>query len=169
MNLKIIRVGELDTNCYILSKDNRSVMYLRDSTDNSIQSITTRVDSNKDGVYDEKDCYGNDFEFFVVTSSYSFSCGNAFPFYADQNGYAKIIGSRSGGGECCVFNFTLPTGQSIGYSSPYHIGQYFPQATSSNNFMGDESGVYPWLEPNVNFNIYNVNQLAEFVTLKKPF
>ena len=153
----------------LLSKDNRSVMYLRDSTDNSIQSITTRVDSNKDGVYDEKDCYGNDFEFFVVTSSYSFSCGNAFPFYADQNGYAKIIGSRSGGGECCVFNFTLPTGQSIGYSSPYHIGQYFPQATSSNNFMGDESGVYPWLEPNVNFNIYNVNQLAEFVTLKKPF
>ena len=150
----------------LLSKDNKSVMYLRDQSDDSIQAITTRVDSNKDGVYDEKDCYGNDFDFYIITSSFSFSCGNAFPFYADRNGIAKIIGIQSGGGECCVFNYLLPTGQSITYSSPYHIGQY---DKATNKFEGDENGAYPWQAVSKSFNIYNVDQLAAFITLKQPF
>ena len=147
----------------LLSKDNKSVMYLRNEGDDSIQAITTRVDSNNDGVYDEKDCYGNDFEFYIITSSYSFSCGNAFPFYADQNGLAKVIGIQSGGGECCVFNYTLPTGQSITYSSPYHLGQYNQE---NNTFIGDERGVYPWLAVNQSFSLYNVDTLGSFVKLK---
>ena len=150
----------------LLSKDNKSVMYIRDECDDSIQQFTTRVDSNNDGVYDANDCYGNDFEFYIVTSSYSFSCGNAFPFYADKNGYAKIIGSQSGGGECCVLNYVLPTGQSITYSSPFHIGQY---DKTNNTFEGDESGTFPWLSINKNFNLYNVDSLGAFVTQRKPF
>jgi hypothetical protein len=141
-------------------------MYLRDQSDDSIQAHTMRVDSNNDGAYDEKDCFGNDFEFYIITSSYSFSCGNAFPFYADKCGLAKTIGIGSGGGECCVFNYTLPTGQSITYSSPLHIGQY---DKTSNTFEGDESGASPWLGTSKSYNIYNVDELGNFVTLRKPF
>ena len=150
----------------LLSKDNKSVVYLRDQSDDAIQAHTFRVDSNNDGVYNEQDCFGNDFKFYIVTSPYSFSCGNAFPFYADKNGYAKIIGGQSGGGECCVFNYTLPTGQSITYSSPFHIGQY---DATNNTFEGDEDGAYPYVAYSKNFNIYDVDTLGAFITLRDPF
>ena len=150
----------------LLSKDNKSLMYLRDEVDNSIQVYTTRVDSNKDGKYDASDCYGNDFDFFIVTSSYSFSCGNAFPFYAQRAGYAKIVGFQSGGGECCVFNYTLPTGQSITYSSPYHIGDYVKE---SDSYVGDENGAFPWQQMNKSFNMYNVDEFGAFITQRLPF
>ncbi len=150
----------------LLSKDNKSLMYLRDEVDNSIQVYTTRVDSNKDGKYDASDCYGNDFDFFIVTSSYSFSCGNAFPFYAQRAGYAKIVGFQSGGGECCVFNYTLPTGQSITYSSPYHIGDYVKE---NDSYVGDENGAFPWQQMNKSFNMYNVDEFGAFITQRLPF
>ena len=150
----------------LLSKDNKSEMFLRDQSDDSIQKHTVRVDSDRNGVFDANDCFGNDFDFYIITSSYSFSCGNAFPFYAEQNGLAKIIGVQSGGGECCVFNYTLPTGQSITYSSPYHIGQYNSETKA---FIGDEKGAPVWLPANKSFNMYNVDQLADFVTLRQPF
>ena len=150
----------------LLSKDNKSVMYLRDQSDNSIQTITTRVDSNKDGKYDEKDCYGNDFEFYIITSPCSFSCGNAFPFYVEKNGFGKIVGMRSGGGECCVFGYTLPTGQSINYSSPYHIGQYYAQ---TDKFEGDEVGGHESIALSSGYNMYNVDSLAAFATARNPF
>lgn len=150
----------------LMSKDNKSLMYLRDETDNSIQLYTTRVDSNKDGKYDASDCYGNDFDFFIVTSSYSFSCGNAFPFYAQRADLARIVGIQSGGGECCVFNYTLPTGQSITYSSPYHIGDYVKE---NDSYVGDENGAFPWQQVNKSFNMYNVDEFGSFITQRLPF
>ena len=150
----------------LLSKDNKSTMYLHDETDNSIQAINISVDSNNDGKYDAKDCYGNDFDFYIITSSYSFSCGNAFPFYADQNRLAKVVGVQSGGGECCIFNYVLPTGQSISYSSPYHIAQYNKEKDTC---KGDEEGTYPWLGVNKSYSLYDVDALGAFVTLRQPF
>lgn len=49
---------------------------------------------------------------------------------------------------------------------PYHIGQY---DKTNNTFKGDEGGAYPWLPVNKSFNIYNVDLLGSFVTLKQPF
>lgn len=79
----------------------------------------------------------DDVTFYIITSKFSFSCGNAFPFYARANGLAKIIGQSSGGGECCVFGFNFPSGQGLGYSSPYHLGYY---NTNDNKYYGDEAG-----------------------------
>ena len=124
----------------LMSKDNKSEMYLHADDNDSIIKYTTRVDSNKDGKYDVSDCYGNDFTFYVVCSNYSFSCGNAFPFYAQKYGLAKIIGQKSGGGECCVFSYNFPTGQGLGYSSPFHLG-YYDAATDT--YYGDEKGAAP--------------------------
>lgn len=150
----------------LMSKDNRSKMYLRDEGDDSIREVTVSVDSNQDGVYDEKDVFGNDFEFYIVTSNFSFSCGNAFPFYADQLGYAKVVGSKSGGGECCVFSHSLTSGQAIGYSSPWHIGFYDKETKT---FRGDEYGTNPWLHFDESFNLYDVDSIGAAVTAKKPF
>ena len=150
----------------LMSKDNKSTMYLRDEGNDSITEVTTRVDSNKDGVYDARDSFGNDFEFYIITSPYSFSCGNAFPFFAKTFGIAEVIGQRSGGGECCVYGFSFPTGQGIGYSSPLHIGYYNKETKV---FSGDEAGTYPWLSLDTDLSLYDVDVLAERVTARSPF
>ena len=147
----------------LMSKDNKSEMFIRDDANGSILKMTTRVDSNKDGVYDERDCFGNDFEFYIVTSNYSYSCGNAFPFYAYQNGLAKMIGQKSGGGECCVFGYTFPTGQGLSYSSPYHIGYY---NATNNTFLGDEGGaIVKYASGNSFYELYDVDLVKQKIEI----
>lgn len=60
-------------------------------------------DKNLDGKIDEKDKAINydEFNFGVLTSSISFSCGNLFPAMFRDNG-AMVLGEQSGGGACCV-------------------------------------------------------------------
>ncbi len=69
-----------------------------------------RTDKNLDGVFDEKD---NEvkyhFNYAVLTTRSSFSCGNLFPFLMQENG-AVIIGEPTGGGSCCVQTATLSGG-----------------------------------------------------------
>ena len=140
----------------LMSKNNLATLYLKHDLDDSIMKADISVDSNGDGVYDTKDCFGNDMTFYIVTSNYSFSCGNAYPFYAVESGFAKTIGYKTGGGECCVYNYTLPTGQSITYSSPLHIGYYDEKEKT---FNGDEYGVNAWMLINDNIDLYDVDTL----------
>lgn len=66
----------------LMSKDNYGSLYALDDGNGGISKMTARVDSNGDGKYDREDCFGNEFKFYILTTSYSFSCGNAFPFLA---------------------------------------------------------------------------------------
>ena len=59
-------------------------------------------DNDFDGDYSEDDSYEGKYDFYILTSAYSFSCANAFPCIAKEYGYAKIIGEKSGGGDCVV-------------------------------------------------------------------
>lgn len=83
------------------------------------------VDLNLDGKFDEKDretVY--DFNFAILTSSNSFSCGNLLPFLAKEYGIA-IIGERSGGGECAVCRFFTPESAWVHMSMPlrFKVGE----------------------------------------------
>ena len=44
------------------------------------------------------------YDFYVLTSDFSFSCGNAFPAQCKYQGLAKVIGIQSGGGASVVKN-----------------------------------------------------------------
>jgi hypothetical protein len=59
------------------------------------------VDRNLDGSYDERDGQVDNagLRFAVMTSGYSYSCGNQLPSLLKDAGVA-IIGERSGGGSC---------------------------------------------------------------------
>ena len=48
----------------------------------------------------DEDSYEGKYNFYILTSGYSFSCANAFPCIAKDNNLATIIGERSGGGDC---------------------------------------------------------------------
>ena len=108
----------------LMSKDNSATLYYQNDITNEIAKTVYHVDSNKDGVYDDKDCYGNDFNFILLTSFGSFSCGNAFPFIGSQFSHVKTIGVNSGGGECIVGNLVLSNGMNYVMSSQYHLITY---------------------------------------------
>lgn len=59
-------------------------------------------DTDLDGDFTDNDSYEGKYNFFILTSPYSYSCGNSFPCIASDYGYAKIVGQRSGGGDCTL-------------------------------------------------------------------
>ncbi len=71
-------------------------------------SEASYVDYNLDGEFNDLDKEVEyDFNFAVLTSEQSFSCGNLFPSMAHDEGIA-IIGERSGGGSCGLAVFYTP-------------------------------------------------------------
>ncbi|MCR5456888.1 MAG: hypothetical protein K6F14_02295 [Clostridiales bacterium] len=144
----------------LMSKDNKADLYFKNDNNGLLFKYSYRVDSNNDGAYDEKDCFGQYFTFVIITSPYSFSCGNAFPFYASHMGVAYIAGLKSGGGECTVDSILLPFGQMINHSSNYHIGWYNEE---TKEFSGDEGGSS--INIVLAMNLYDIEKVSE--TVKK--
>ena len=73
-------------------------------TGNTISEIA-KLDLNLDGEFDDNDdevIY--DFDFAILTTQNTFSCGNLLPVMAKENGIA-IIGETSGGGSCMISKY----------------------------------------------------------------
>ena len=67
-------------------------------------------DKNLDGVFDEKDDEVKyDFNYAVLTTRASFSCGNLMPVLMQDHG-AVLLGEPSGGGTCAIQISTLTNG-----------------------------------------------------------
>ena len=140
----------------LISKDNQGYVALYDDASTQLSVGYPKVDINGDGEYNADDCFGNDFNFYLLTSDFSFSCGNAFPCIAQAKGFAKIIGQKSGGGECAVAIHYLPNSEYVYHSSNLHLG-YYEEAT--NTFTGFESGATPDIEIQFNNSSYMVDNL----------
>lgn len=150
-------LGVMNELITLLSKDNKSTTYVQQDVLDVVQSMTTKVDTNNDKIYDSNDVFGNDFDFYILTSEFSFSCGNAFPFYLKKHGFAKIIGQKSGGGECAVSEAYLPSGEHFYHSSNIHIGWY-----NDSYFEGDEPGVDVDIEIDYK-DFYNLDKLQQLI------
>lgn len=69
------------------------------------------IDLDGNGVYGENtDSFKGQFQYYVLTSAMSFSCGNAFPGICKESGDVTLIGTRSGGGCSMVDNIITPSG-----------------------------------------------------------
>lgn len=88
---------------------------LHDTPSKMTRNLKYRVDTNLDGKFDDDDSYEGQYNFYILTSNYSFSCANLFTAAAKSNGAATIIGQRSGGGACFVEYTCTPDGK------PYRI------------------------------------------------
>ena len=85
------------------------------------QTITTvfDIDKNADGVFDERDNQVKyDFNFAVLQSNISFSCGNFLPFLANEDGI-MLLGEKSGGGSCAIVRNTF--GNGCGFIMSYDL------------------------------------------------
>ena len=153
-------VGVLMKVMSLISKNNDSYLTIYDAINQQVDTVHTRIDSNNDGLYDENDVYGNDFNFYLLTSDVSFSCGNALPYYAKAQGLAKTIGQKSGGGECAIAVHYLPNSEYVYHSSHLHIGDYDKE---NKVFYGVESGAEPDITLNSTSSFYDLDKLARYI------
>ena len=84
-----------------LQSGDTSMIY-KNTISGHIMKEVGKVDRNLDGQFTAADNeFDFDFKYGLLTSKWSFSCGNALPTYVrDLN--LPILGERSGGGSCCV-------------------------------------------------------------------
>ena len=72
------------------------------------------VDTNLDGVADDQDGFGGQYDFYIMCSGSSYSCGTALPYLAQQSGTAKIIVLGTfvdAYGHCAAFSGMLKIGR----------------------------------------------------------
>ena len=87
----------------------------------SVHTEKYTVDTNLDGVTDALDSFDGQYDFYILTSEFSFSCANFLPALAKEQGAASIIGHRSGGGSCPVVGMRDLFGSSIFYSGDWSL------------------------------------------------
>lgn len=133
---------------------------LNNSITGEISEAHYSVDLNRNGTFgDAGDTYEGTYNFFLMTSNFSFSCGNAFPTMVKMGGMATIIGETSGGGACAVGTLSTACGTVLRMSSMHRFG-YFD---SEGNFVLNEDGITPDYLFNRNY-FYNDQKIYEFIT-----
>ena len=121
------------------------------------------VDTNLDGKFDARDGFGGQYDFYILTSGFSYSCGNALPFFAQTNGLAKIIGEQPGGGDCAVAPFLDAYGHVANMSGWSKLGRM-----EDGKFVSDEHAVkvdYPFGDQ-ADKLYFNYKAIAEWLSKK---
>ena len=92
-----------------------------DTISNREITINYEFDKNFDGVFDEHDDEVHyNFNFGVLSSAFSFSCGNLLPAQAKESGIA-LFGDKSGGGSCAIIDATSAEGLYVRLSCQDHL------------------------------------------------
>ena len=133
---------------------------VKDTINNTIREFHYKVDLNNDGVFGGAgDTFKDDFNFYILTSGFSFSCGNALPGIAKDNG-VKIIGERSGGGVSPVGVFMDALGSNISLSHYYNM----TYKDANGKYVQNDSGIPLDYEfPLENGNWYNPDAVQTFI------
>ena len=134
---------------------------VKNTVTGEISDVHYKIDLDQNGTKGQSgDTYKGQYNFYVLTSNFSFSCANAFPTFAKKGGMAKIIGQQSGGGACCVGGFVTASGTNIQSSSCWQFGTY-----SGGTWTDNDGGVpVDYTLPVSSF--YNDNTLDTFVNGK---
>ena len=144
----------------ISSSDSNTIYYL-ESASRQLASAKTKIDINNDSLYNQDDCFGDDFNIAILTSDCSFSAANAFACSAQYQNIATIIGQKSGGGECAVAIHYLPNGEYLYHSSNLHLGYY---SSYDDIFTGFEGGANPSLKIENIDDMYDIEYLNQHLS-----
>lgn len=140
-----------------LSEDGEVRITNKDLFANNYREECYHVDTNLDGIADDNDGYGGQYNFYILCSKLSYSCANALPYFAQQQGLAKILGTAPGGGDCVISYFIDAYGRCAYYSGFLKLGQ-----DDGSGFVSNESatkadlvlmktvfdrGNVPWYDP----------------------
>ena len=90
-------------------------------TDEDISFYTTSLGANSSATYDVEGDKKIDAEFYILTSSVTYSAANLFTALATEMDLARTFGSKSGGGACSVKALVLPNGAIMQMSSNMNL------------------------------------------------
>ena len=138
------------------------VGYVRDR-DKMTSQYNTKYqdfDMNFDGVFDEKDVSPyTGYNYGVLTSKASFSCGNNFPWFMHEHG-AMILGEQSGGGACAI-RYSSVGGMDMRNSAASSIGVNDEGGSIDNGCPVDANLLGDGENPTVGF--YDLAALSELM------
>ena len=135
-----------------LTEDGEVCITNRDLVSGSYKEEWYHVDTNLDGVADDNDGYGGQYDFYIMCSGSSYSCGNAMPYFAQKDGLAKIIGTPPGGGDCVVGSFVDAYGRIAAYSGMLQLG-----TEEEGSFVSNEKATHVDLD--MMPNIWDINSV----------
>ena len=94
----------------------------KDVTTGAYSYAAYKVDTNRDGVFDEKDTLaGRGLKMYCITSNFCFSSGNMVPSRFKDSGKVTLIGQTTGGGSCSLGFMSTASGSYFQISSPYQF------------------------------------------------
>ena len=96
----------------------------QNSASKDISKTYFSVDTNLDGKFDDEDSYKGKYNFYILTSNYSFSCSNMLASVCKEQNLATIIGEETGGGGAIVYNLCLADSTSINISGAHSLIYY---------------------------------------------
>lgn len=99
------------------------------------------VDTDLDNDFKDKDSFDG-YDWFVMTSPYTFSAANFFSAICKSTGIATVIGEKSGGGMCSVMPIILADGTALQISSSLCC-QSITKENGKIQFNDIEGGVSP--------------------------
>ena len=136
------------------------VYTLKDTINGTVKEYHYKVDLNGDGTFGGVgDTYKDKFNFFMLTSGFSFSCGNCLPGMGKDVG-VKIIGERSGGGVSPVGIYMDALGSSFSLSNYTNMAY----KDSNGKYMQNDAGIPLDYEfPLQNGNWYDANAVHTFI------
>ena len=144
-----------------LSEDGEVNITYRDLLNRSDVSEYYHVDTNLDGIFDDRDGYGGQYNFYILTSGSSYSCGTALPYFAQRDGLAKVIGQKPGGGDCVVAYYVDAAGRVGAISGFLKLG-----TLTDGEFVSDEKAVEPDLpmtDEEVSEIFFHTDKIAEYL------
>lgn len=127
-----------------------SSMATKDMITGAQSMVNYKVDTNLDGVFDEKDTLANrGLNLYCLTSGYSYSCANMVPSMFKDSGKVTLIGRTTGGGSCAVMQGSSASGAIFQLSSPMRFsfsknGGFYDvdRGAEPDVFMRDMSKLY---------------------------
>lgn len=133
---------------------------VKDTITGAVREYHYKVDLNGDGVFGgQGDTFKDEFNFYILTSGFSFSCGNALPGIAKDNGI-KVIGEKSGGGVSPVGVFLDALGSKISLSHYYNMSY----KDANGKYVQNDAGIPLDYEfPLQNGNWYDPNAIQTFI------
>ena len=129
----------------------------------SIMHETYKVDTNLDGKFNSSDGFKGQYNFYILTSGYSYSCASFMPELCKENGIATPIGHKSGGGACSVGYFASIDG-AMGWMSSNMLASY---KQSDGSYINYEHG-YP-VESKYQFDYSNYFTLSKLAAKVDSF
>ena len=114
-----------------------ATLVTKDASIGAALSASYIGDTNLDGTFDQEDSLSGK-NLYCLTTTVSFSCGNYLAALLKSSGKATIVGQKSGGGTCAVFDSICADG------TTYQMSGYRQMAVWRNGaYESVEEGTQP--------------------------